>query len=190
MPVTLTIRGLYSYSRSLFDGIELPGDLDTNTLINEILLRTIDLEVLYPDFDFMKAAIAHWSKKNQYVWQKLYDTTILEYNPIYNKDGTYTEKETRDLKGTSHSGGKSTETGKVNGFNSSTLQNHDQRITEPDLDNTATDTGTILRERHEYGNIGVTTTQQMIKEERDVAIFNMYEIIADMFKTEFCLMVY
>ena len=190
MPVTLTIRGLYKYSPSLFDGITVPDGMNRDILINTIMLRTLDLEVLYPDFDFMKEAIRHWSDKNQQVWKKLYDTTNLEYNPIWNKDGTYTETETRNLKGTSHSGGKTTETGKVNGFNSSTLQNHDQRITEPDLDSTATDTGTIKHERREYGNIGVTTTQQMIREEREISDFNMYDIIADSFMSAFCLMLY
>lgn len=43
---------------------------------------------------------------------------------------------------------------------------------------------------HEEGNIGVTTTQQMIKEERDVDLFNIYyHILAD-FKKQFCLLVY
>ena len=190
MPTTLSLRGLYKFDPHLFDDIELPGDLDLDTLINEILLSTVDMEVVYPDAAFMKSAIRHWSKKNQTVWTRLYNTTVLEYNPIYNKDGTFTETETRDLKGTSKQSGSTTGTRKVAGFNSNSLQNESQETTVPDLTGTATDTGTVKRERREFGNIGVTTTQQMIREEREIATYEIYHQIADMFKSEFCLMIY
>lgn len=190
MPMTLSLRGLYRFDPHLFDDIHLPGDLDRDILINEILLATVDMEVLYPDAGFMRSAIRHWSRKNQTVWEKMYNTTVLEYNPIYNKDGTYTETETRDLKGTSKQTGSTTDTRKVAGFNSNTLQNESQETSSPDLTGTATDTGTIKRERREYGNIGVTTTQQMIREEREISGYNIYQQIAEMFKVEFCLMIY
>ena len=41
-----------------------------------------------------------------------------------------------------------------------------------------------------YGNIGVTTSQQMLQSELDIATWNMYEHIADLFCSEFCIMVY
>lgn len=41
-----------------------------------------------------------------------------------------------------------------------------------------------------YGNIGVTTSQQMLESELEVAKFNIYDQIADLFISEFCLMVY
>ena len=41
-----------------------------------------------------------------------------------------------------------------------------------------------------HGNIGVTTTQQMIEQERDMAKFNIYQVILDEFKQRFCLLVY
>lgn len=40
------------------------------------------------------------------------------------------------------------------------------------------------------GNIGVTSTQQLIEAEREVAIFNVYAAIADDFHHEFCLDIY
>lgn len=40
------------------------------------------------------------------------------------------------------------------------------------------------------GNIGVTTSQQMLQSELDIARFNIYEQIADLFCNEFCIMVY
>lgn len=41
-----------------------------------------------------------------------------------------------------------------------------------------------------YGNIGVTTTQQMIEQEREVVQFNLYEYIVREFKEAFCILVY
>ena len=40
------------------------------------------------------------------------------------------------------------------------------------------------------GNIGVTTSQQMLQSELDIARWNLYEHIADLFCSEFCIMVY
>lgn len=41
-----------------------------------------------------------------------------------------------------------------------------------------------------FGNIGVTTSQQMLQSELDIARWNLYEHIADLFCNEFCIMVY
>lgn len=41
-----------------------------------------------------------------------------------------------------------------------------------------------------YGNIGVTTTQEMLEAQRKVVRYNIYNEIADSFKEEFCLYIY
>lgn len=41
-----------------------------------------------------------------------------------------------------------------------------------------------------HGNIGVTTTQEMIKQERQIDLFNIYDIIIEDFKMRFCILVY
>lgn len=40
------------------------------------------------------------------------------------------------------------------------------------------------------GNIGVMSTQDLIKQEREVVLFNIYRFIADSFHKEFCLDIY
>lgn len=45
-------------------------------------------------------------------------------------------------------------------------------------------------ELHAHGNIGVTSTQQMIREQRDVELFNLYDIIIEDFKMRFCILIY
>lgn len=41
-----------------------------------------------------------------------------------------------------------------------------------------------------YGNIGVTTTQEMLDAQRKIVRYNVYDEIADSFKDEFCLYIY
>lgn len=41
-----------------------------------------------------------------------------------------------------------------------------------------------------YGNIGVTTTQEMLEAQRKLVRYNVYNEIADSFKEEFCLYIY
>lgn len=56
-------------------------------------------------------------------------------------------------------------------------------------DNRSTsDNGTITR--RETGNIGVQTTQSMIKEQQELVMFNLYQTITDAFKEQFCVLIY
>ena len=57
-------------------------------------------------------------------------------------------------------------------------------------DRDTTDTGTITTTRTEQGNIGVTSTQSMIKEQREVVMLNLYDVITQDFIERFCLKVY
>ena len=41
-----------------------------------------------------------------------------------------------------------------------------------------------------HGNIGTVTTQAMIEAERNIAAFNVYQVMLDEFKQRFCLLVY
>lgn len=49
---------------------------------------------------------------------------------------------------------------------------------------------TYSRKLRAYGNIGVTTTQEMLEAQRKVVRYNIYNEIADSFKEEFCLYMY
>lgn len=52
------------------------------------------------------------------------------------------------------------------------------------------DSENITHTAHLYGNIGVTTSTQMLEDYIRVERFNIYEQIANIFVDEFCLMVY
>lgn len=221
----LTVEGLYNYDNTLFDGFNVPNGLVKQIAIDTILMRTRELEILYPDFTYLKNRITIWSNKYQINWKKLFDTTVLEYNPIENydrmEDWTDTDDETttsaRDNTRNTNNTVKSTSTNEImnnvnvtdqnTAFNAG-LADHAKQITDGDttengtITNTETGkdtenesvnggrTGRHTRTGRAHGNIGVTTSQQMIQSERDLVVFNLYDVIAESFIENFCLMVY
>lgn len=249
MRATLSLMGMYEFDHTILDFFHYPDKwetVDKDVFVNKLLLDTAELEILYPDADIFKTAIKYWSAAEVSNWNKLYDTTVLKYNPIWNKDGTVTEIEKHiknnnytdvtDGKISDHSstiGNQNTDTsGKENidttnktneknyvfGFNSEDAAQSGETVTD-DTGNTKTDRSEnsktnssantdatttnntnfkhdekehIDREytRTEQGNIGITTTQQMINEEREVDKFNLMDYIIDRFKQRFCLLVY
>jgi len=60
------------------------------------------------------------------------------------------------------------------------------------VNNTEADNGTVTtgRDANMKGNIGVTTTQQMIDQERKSVEFNIYDYIIASFKMRYCITVY
>lgn len=64
------------------------------------------------------------------------------------------------------------------------LTNDTEQNTEGDKGTEDKHTGRI------HGNVGVTTSQQMLQSELDIARFNLIQQITDLFGTELCIMVY
>ena len=126
----------------------------------------------------MKNSIRIWSSRNLLRWEKLYETTQFEYNPIWNKDGTI--KETYNDKVTTNNTG----TRQTTGYNDNTFVDADKDT----LNGTATTNGG--RSRIEQGNIGVTSTQELIERERKVWEFNIIDVIAADFRKYYCLMIW
>lgn len=80
-------------------------------------------------------------------------------------------------------------------LSSNTTGTDNYQSTDTGTDNyTSTDTGTIdnnnKREFYKRGNQGVTTTQQMIREEQALAKFNIDDYIINEFKKRFCILLY
>ena len=50
----ISIYGLYTYDPTLFDGLSLPDQLDAETFVDNLIMDCSDMEVLYPDAEFMK----------------------------------------------------------------------------------------------------------------------------------------
>ncbi len=99
----LSPMGLYNWDNTIFDLLVLPEALDRDTFINNLLLETAELEVLYTSPVTFRYAVGQWSHKELDVWNRLYATTQYEYNPIdnYNRIEEGSDESTQT---TTHSG--------------------------------------------------------------------------------------
>lgn len=216
----LSILGLYNFRPDIFDGLKLPSapinDYDDEYVrttamskedfLNLLFYECAELSLYISSPDIFKSVFASWCNASMINWQKIYNTYFLKYHPIWNKDGQIvrTEKEERNLKGTSENENTTTDnqtdenTKSVAGFNSENFTNSEKNsmksnsTTKNSSSGNNTDTGTIVKEYKdtEHGNIGTTMTQDMISKEIGLWKNNIYDIIISEFKNKFCLLVY
>lgn len=168
------------------------------TIIDSICLGTQELEVLYPSVPTLQYAIGVWCNSMLPIWKRLYDTTLLEYNPIENynrvEDITESEKRNDTLNSTSEANGNSEQINQNVAFNNTDFANNEKNMINNDTSVNENANNSYATERtlsnHTKGNIGVTTSQQMLEQERKVSEFNIVQYIVDDFKQRFCLMIY
>lgn len=223
MKATLSILGLHNATEgAIWDDLVVPTGVNGDVLVMSILAECAELEVLYPEPATMGTVIGLWSAAELPIWRKLYETTQLEYNPLWNKDALITETENRDHVSrdagseneTFRSEGSSsrsqndaaTQTGQVSAYDATDFQNRDKTSTSADstehvvADNEnrtdrssnreTVDGDSRTFEHRETGNIGITSSQELVRQQREVVQFNIYDYIVNSFKRRFCLLVY
>lgn len=198
----LTLIGINNYllkaGDNLFKEMVLPEGLDIETLTDTIILNGAEFEVLYSNPKFFQDAIGNWSKKWYRTIDKWVKALAVEYSPLENYDRIeeWTENETNsnNFNSNENSNGNSNSNTKVSAFNSSSL------VPESSNDLTNNYSGTTsgsnnglvdsIHKGRIHGNIGVTTSQQMLQSELDLAYWNLYEKISALFLSEFVIPVY
>ena len=190
----MTLMGLYQWNNELFKNLELPDDLDASILIDNILVRSGEFEVLYADFEFNQYMIGAWSRKWADTFKRWVDALAIEYAPLENYDRKEDWTDTRNGSTSGETSGttNTTSTNKVSAYDAADFSNKDQNEIY------GSDSSSSSGESHEgakhdgriHGNIGVTTSQQMLHAELDLGYWNIYEKITDLFLTEFTIPVY
>lgn len=191
----------------LLDSLTVPEGIDSELLKENIVIECAELEVLYSDYQFFHYAIGVWSEKQLPVWERMKRAIDIEYNPLENYDRqeewTDAEENARNANTSSvtHSDGGTSDTSYhyVHGFNdnSQVLQSQDTATGSSDSDGTANVTGSesgtkdATHSGRTHGNIGVTTSQQMLEAELNISPrLNLYDIIAKDFRNRFCILIY
>lgn len=226
----------------LFKELYLPDGMDKSQLVNAIMYKGAEFEVLYGDPYFIQSMIAIWSDRWYPTFERWYKALSIEYNPLENYDrredwtdagsrnrsntgsvnsansiqNSEKQKDRNSLNSLSSSDTKDTNEHTVSAYDSSTYQpdNKDEKSTKDNnttasisdadrsingstnavntsqsRDSESENTGNIHSGRT-HGNIGVTTSQQMLQAELDIARFNLYDEAADLFLQEFCVYTY
>ena len=186
----------------LFQGLSLPEGLAKDTLTNNILLQGGDFEVLYSDPFFLQNAISIWADREAATFKRWVDALAIEYAPLENYDRHENWTDTLDSDGTSRTTGTNdtstsgTVTTDVSAYDSNGYQPKEKVTTSDTIDNDTTENNTSTLDNtgiyagRIHGNIGVTTSQQMLESELDLGYWNIYSRITDMFLKEFCIMIY
>lgn len=210
--LTISLLGIHNYleqtGQTSFMDAEffiLPDSINVRaraTLTALILSESANLETVYPEPDTLKTVVNAWSRARVEAWAKMHTALREEYNPLHNydrheqEDGTDTGTRTDTDSGTVTNVTNDTTTADVTGFNSSTFADDNKTTSAGNgtqtRDLTAQETRNLAnhRELHVYGNIGVTTSAQMLAGELDVRQTDIINIIKDEFIRYFCIMVY
>lgn len=205
------IRALLDWDDTLFAGMILPTGFDTEEnrklIIDDIILRHGDTPLFIPEPSIMKYYIQSWSIRMLPVFTRMYAACTAEYNPIENydriEDRSETTKDTmgntRTLNTNTATTGSNTTEESVSAENVNTFEPDNKTVQTPNLNEADTGTigdsgnynGSLTIKSTIHGNIGVTSSQQMLEQELElVPKLNMVRIISDSWAAEFCLAVY
>ena len=211
----ITLWGFYQYDKTLFDGIVLPDGIEKENLVAEIMKNSGDLYPYHQSSEYLKRNINYWFARRLFDFGRIYEALRMEYSPIENYDRK--ENNTRDYENsgidkasttlgsttTSTNIGTNDNENKVSAYNESDytnrekdIQSHNSTVTNTGsgTDTTQTEYGLKRKEVEDvrvHGNIGVTTSQQMIESELSLrAKYDIYKIIAKEFEREFLVQIY
>lgn len=198
----ITLIGFHKYSGGhIWDKLVLPKGIDKETLCNNIMMEFGEDEVFYSDISFFTDAVGVWSKKWYRTierWVKLINT---EYEPLWNidrfEDVTDTPDITTTATGNAHSTDNTHSTDTADNVHSrntydddtwhetdkdeSTDINTSDSVSEVYDSSTSHTGGSQKHKGHYYGNGGVTSSQKLFNEEKEVVKFNVYNEIAELF---------
>ena len=213
-----TLIGAYQFfdnaGDDLFKNMSLPEGVNLTTLQSNILFQGGEFEVQSANPFFIQTMIGNWSKVYYDTVDRWVKALAIDYAPLENYDRQEHWTDEAEGTGSSNRNGSVRETGtldatttentetKKSAFDSSTYSPYQQENTTGTVDQDTTNNTTITDGTNTtssndsehtgrvHGNIGVTTSQQMLTQELDMGYWNLYQRITDLFLREFTIPVY
>lgn len=195
----VTLATIYNFDPSIFDGVDFPSNISVQDFVDSLLMQCGEMPVLYSSPPLLKSLIQVWSNISQYSWNRLAATLTAEYNPIENYDRMEEWQDnsinnSRYTNSTNNTSNGSTKE-QVYGYNNLQTPADNSASTSASTsadtsDSAGNTTITGSRKGRAHGNIGVTTTQEMLESERRVAMFNFYDAVIRDFQKRFLIWVY
>ena len=191
----LTLYGMYKYDPTLFDGVTLPEGMDKTLMVNQIIRQSGDLFPYYQVPLEVKTAITEWFSRRKDNFSKLWQGFTAEYNPIENYDRQEDSTETPNITHTLSNSGQdaSTNEADVQGYNGTDYVPNSRTKSSGTSSTNGTDTesGTRTYTSRIHGNIGVTTSAQMLEGEMALRrSLDIYALIAEEFEKDNLIQVY
>lgn len=177
---------LYSDPEFMTDAVNIWSRKNYRTFEKWVKALNIEYEPLY-----------NYDRTEEYT-----DTHKGDYEKNAEGNNSGTNKQTNNLK----TENDTTLTHSEKAFNDTSFVETTEDITDGEIKDTGTvdseygnqskgeekgkDNYTNTHKARLFGNIGVTTSQQMLESELSIAEWNLYSHISDLFCSEFCIMVY
>lgn len=125
MTATLSFNGLLTGYPELFDDLKVPDSVSKDTVCNQLLFDTLELEALYADGPTMRRALGVYSETMLPSWTRYAEALGLKYDALASDDRTRT---------TDHAGASGGTINRIIGVNGTTTRT-------PDLTTTGQNTG-------------------------------------------------
>lgn len=212
-------RWMQNEHKSLFDNLTVPAGCDKDAFVDNLMVNAGEFAVLYSDPDYMQDAIGKWGIKNALTFTKWFDAWNETYDPLHNYDRKEeVEDNDTSLRGRSEKGSEenSTEThsgvasnsknqNNVSAFDEDGFSPHDEQVGSVS-ENSSTGGRSSGKSKNQineneahthkhaarmYGNIGVTSSQQLLEAEMKLREgFNPYDLMEKDFMLRFLVPVY
>lgn len=162
MHAILSFNGLLAGYPELFNDLKVPDSVSKDTVCNQLLFDTLELEVLYADGPTMQRALGVYSETMLPSWTRYAEALGLKYDALASDDRTRTADHagtsggtinrtngvngtttrTPNLTTTGQNTGSDSTTRDVAGFDSGALQTAERSTTALGTGNTITSSGT------------------------------------------------
>lgn len=154
-------------------------DITVTKAIDERIRLCFSEKPISPAFQSMDKldilqAMGDFLSGKEYELNGLYETTHFEYDPIANYDMTESSRD----EDRATTGGESTESS--TSFDSTTQKDIGKTVSSGTANNTN------IHSLQRSGNIGVTSSQQLIEAQRGVLTFDFIQYVADLINENFC----
>ena len=182
---TLSILGLYQFDQHILDNFQLPASVDKDILFPDLLAECAELEIIYPDPSVFKTVLKSWSGHRVKSWDRMAKAAEIQYDPLENYDRR--EEWTDTGSGTTNSSVKNYSAG----YNPNNTGDPPGMVQQEQADGSGNNSGVSAHSGRVHGNIGVTTSQQMLTQELEVSDrIDIYRVIIQDFKGRFCIPLY
>lgn len=193
-----------------FKDANLDARLDRQTFVDILMIRWGFAQPRFTESSAFKRLSDSWFAAHAEDFRYTLDALYAKYDPIENYNRIETRTTSDDAKGkvTSKDTGESTTDQKSAGSEEDKVSAYNETDYQPNsITNTDSETGTKTGSKsngeqikedsntHQedastHGNIGVTTSQQMIESEIKLRLNNIYNIIADRWSYDMTLLVF
>ncbi len=181
-----SLAELYDETPTLFAAVTLPEGVELSTFRDLALAQFGELDTIMETGAALAAYLGVWSAANLSAWERIAQTLANDYDPLHNYDRT--EEETEALRssggsqfaGRTHQGGSTVDTVERQGYDSTDYVPADKMTSAPNVTNDSNSSTQSIgkedrtRSVRAYGNIGVTTSQQMA--EAEISLRNRWTI--------------